>query len=45
VNYQYDLKNIEKNHEAYAESRTIVASSAVKRLARAVPSEVVPVAG
>jgi malonyl-CoA decarboxylase len=45
VNYQYDLKNIEKNHESYAESRTIVASSAVKRLARAAPSEVVPVAG
>jgi malonyl-CoA decarboxylase len=45
VNYQYDLKNIEKNHEAYAESRTIVTSSAVKRLARAAPSEVVPVAG
>jgi malonyl-CoA decarboxylase len=45
VNYLYDLKNIEKNHEAYAEARTIVASSAVKRLARAVPTEVVPAAG
>ena len=26
VNYQYDLDDIEKNHEAYAESRTVVAS-------------------
>jgi len=45
VNYLYDLKNIEKNHEAYAETRTIVTSNAVKRLARGVPSEVVPVGG
>jgi malonyl-CoA decarboxylase len=45
VNYLYDLKNIEKNHEAYAEARTIVTSSAVKRLARAAPSEIVPVPG
>jgi malonyl-CoA decarboxylase len=45
VNYLYDLKSIEKNHEAYAESRTIVASSAVRRLARATATEVVPVAG
>jgi malonyl-CoA decarboxylase len=44
VNYLYDLKNIEKNHEAYAESRTIVASNAVKRLARAAPRELVPAA-
>ncbi len=34
VNYRYDLDDIERNHEAYAESRTIVASSAVRRLAR-----------
>jgi malonyl-CoA decarboxylase len=34
VNYLYDLDDIEKNHEAYAGSRTIVASSAVKKLAR-----------
>ena len=26
VNYQYDLGDIEKNHEAYAEGRTVVAS-------------------
>jgi len=45
VNYLYGLKNIEKNHEAYAENRTIVTSSAVRRLARAAATEVVPVAG
>jgi malonyl-CoA decarboxylase len=45
VNYLYDLKNIEKNHEAYAETRTIVTSSAVRRLARAAPTETVPAAG
>ena len=33
VNYQYDLDDIEKNHEAYAESRTVVASNNVQRLA------------
>jgi malonyl-CoA decarboxylase len=45
VNYLYDLKNIERNHEAYAENRTIVTASSVKRLARAGATEVVPVAG
>jgi malonyl-CoA decarboxylase len=44
VNYLYDLDDIEKNHEAYAESRTVVASSAVKRLMRKTV-ELVPVAG
>ena len=44
VNYLYDLDHIEKNHEAYAEARTVVASNAVKRLARK-PVELVPVAG
>ena len=34
VNYLYDLDDIEKNHEAYAGNRTIVASNAVKKLAR-----------
>ena len=44
VNYLYDLDDIEKNHEAFAESRTVVASSAVQRLLR--PSlELVPVTG
>lgn len=44
VNYLYDLDHIEKNHEAFAEARTVVASNAVKRLARK-PVELVPVAG
>ncbi len=44
VNYQYDLDDIEQNHEAYAESRTVVASGAVQRLLRP-PLELVPVAG
>ena len=45
VNYLYDLDDIEKNHEAFAESRIVVASNAVKKLARPGPSgEVVPVA-
>jgi malonyl-CoA decarboxylase len=44
VNYLYDLDDIEKNHEAYAANRTIAASSAVKKLARAAPSEIVPLA-
>ncbi|MGC1464425.1 MAG: malonyl-CoA decarboxylase [Pseudolabrys sp.] len=43
VNYQYDLGDIEKNHETYAETRTVVASTAVQRLLR--PSlELVPIA-
>ena len=44
VNYQYDLDDIEKNHEAFAESRTVVASNTVQRLLRA-PLELVPIAG
>jgi malonyl-CoA decarboxylase len=45
VNYLYDLEDIEKNHEAYAGARTVVASSAVTRLARAAPArDLVPVA-
>jgi malonyl-CoA decarboxylase len=44
VNYLYDLDDIEKNHEAYAEGRTVVAANAVQRLLR--PSlELVPAAG
>src|ERR1700722_17837732 len=43
VNYLYDLDDIEKNHEAYAENRTIVASNAVKKLARPV-RDLVPAA-
>lgn len=44
VNYLYDLDDIEKNHEAFAEQRTVVASSTVQRMARP-PLELVPVAG
>src|SRR5471030_796164 len=44
VNYLYDLDDIEKNHEAFAEGRTMVAASAVQRMLR--PSlELVPVTG
>ena len=43
VNYHYDLDDIEKNHEAYAENRTVVASGAVQRLMRP-PLELVPAA-
>jgi malonyl-CoA decarboxylase len=43
VNYLYDLDDIEKNHEAFAESRTVVAAAGVQRLLR--PSlELVPIA-
>jgi malonyl-CoA decarboxylase len=34
VNYLYDLGDIEKNHEAYAGNRTIIATSAIRKLAR-----------
>lgn len=44
VNYLYDLDDIEKNHELYAEGRTVVASSGVQRLLRP-PLELVPIAG
>jgi malonyl-CoA decarboxylase len=44
VNYRYDLGEIEQNHEAYAENRTIVTSNAIKKLAK--PSvELVKTAG
>jgi len=45
VNYLYDLEYIERNHEAYAQNRAIAASSAVKRLVRAAPAELVPIVG
>ena len=44
VNYLYDVDEIEKNHEVYADSRTVVASSTVQRLLRP-PLELVPIAG
>jgi acyl-CoA synthetase (AMP-forming)/AMP-acid ligase II len=34
VNYHYDLSEIEKNHEAYAEASEVVASKEVKKLLR-----------
>jgi malonyl-CoA decarboxylase len=40
VNYLYDIDDIEKNHEAYAEGRTIVAAGGVRKRARA-PRELV----
>jgi malonyl-CoA decarboxylase len=45
VNYLYELDEIEENHEAYARSRTIAAASAITRLVRGAPRDVVPVAG
>jgi malonyl-CoA decarboxylase len=45
VNYLYDLEEIEKNHEAYAEGRAIVASGAIKRLARNSTLHLLPVPG
>ena len=44
VNYLYDVDDIEKNHETYAEGRTVVASGSVQRLLRP-PLELVPIAG
>jgi malonyl-CoA decarboxylase len=44
VNYLYDLDDIEKNHEAYAEGPTVAASASVQRLLRA-PLELVPITG
>jgi malonyl-CoA decarboxylase len=35
VNYLYDLDHIEENHEAFANKNEVVASSAVRKLARA----------
>jgi malonyl-CoA decarboxylase len=45
VNYLYDLDDIEKNHEAYAEHHTVVASSGVTKLARSAVPELVPATG
>ncbi len=45
VNYLYDLDYIERNHEAYAQQRTIVAASAVTRLVTTPTREIVPVSG
>jgi malonyl-CoA decarboxylase len=45
VNYLYDLDYIERNHEAYAQQRAVVAASAVTRLVTMPEEEIVPVAG
>jgi len=45
VNYLYDLEDIEKNHEAYAEGRAVVASNAVRRLLRQPSTDMVAVPG
>jgi len=45
VNYRYDLVYIEKNHEAYAQQRAIVAASTVSRLVTTPSYDVVPVPG
>ena len=45
VNYLYDLDYIERNHEAYAQQRAIVASSAITRLVTTPAREIVPVSG
>ncbi len=45
VNYLYDLDYIERNHEAYAQQRAVVASTAVSRLVTTPAREVVAVSG
>jgi malonyl-CoA decarboxylase len=45
VNYLYELDDIEKNHEAYAQQRSVIAASAVRRLVKGSARDVVPVAG
>jgi malonyl-CoA decarboxylase len=45
VNYLYDLEEIEHNHEAYAENRAVVASSAIRKLARHSMLQLLPAAG
>jgi malonyl-CoA decarboxylase len=45
VNYLYDLDYIERNHEAYAQHRAVVAASAVNRLVNIPEREIVSVSG
>jgi malonyl-CoA decarboxylase len=45
VNYLYELDDIEKNHEAYARQRTVIAASAVNKLVKGSARDVVPAAG
>jgi malonyl-CoA decarboxylase len=39
VNYLYDLDDIERNHETFANKNEVVASSAIRKLARGIPRE------
>jgi malonyl-CoA decarboxylase len=39
VNYLYDLEQIEDNHETFANKNEVVASPAIRKLARAMPRE------
>jgi malonyl-CoA decarboxylase len=43
VNYLYDLDDIEKNHEAYAQQQAIIAAGGVNRLARSPARELTAV--
>ncbi|MGH6769396.1 MAG: malonyl-CoA decarboxylase [Xanthobacteraceae bacterium] len=45
VNYLYELDDIEKNHEAYAQQRIVVASNAVRKLARAPAFDLASIVG
>jgi malonyl-CoA decarboxylase len=45
VNYLYDLSYIERNHEAYAQQRAVVAANGVTRLVHTQMREIVPVSG
>jgi malonyl-CoA decarboxylase len=45
VNYLYDLDDIEKNHEAYAEGHKVVASRAVRGLLQGPAVDLVPMPG
>src|SRR5262249_48248153 len=42
VNYRYDLEDIERNHEAYAQQHAVVAASAVTRLVKSAARDTVP---
>jgi malonyl-CoA decarboxylase len=42
VNYLYDLDDIEQNHETFANKNEVVASSAIRKLARGIPRESAP---
>jgi malonyl-CoA decarboxylase len=42
VNYLYDLEHIEKNHEAYAQQRAVVAASPISRLVKTPARDVLP---